>query len=248
MSSSSAPDEMAGAGAARRCPVRRRPRRVDRQRRAAVDRPRPELLPGQPVVGRQRLHARPSAASCCSAGGWPTCSAAAACSSIGLVLFAVASLAGGLAQSEGWLIAARAVQGLGAALLSPAALSLVTVDLHRGRRAQQGAGRLGRGRRLRRRRRRAARRHAHRVGRLGVGPVRQRADRHRRGAARPAPAAREPQRGRAPLRHRRRGDGHRRPVAARLRAGRRQQRRLGLDRRRSASVALVARADRARSS
>jgi EmrB/QacA subfamily drug resistance transporter len=45
----------------------------------------------------------------------------------GLVLFAIASLAGGLAQSEGWLIAARAVQGLGAALLSPAALSLVTV-------------------------------------------------------------------------------------------------------------------------
>jgi EmrB/QacA subfamily drug resistance transporter len=45
----------------------------------------------------------------------------------GLILFAVASLAGGLAQSEAWLIAARAVQGLGAALLSPAALSLVTV-------------------------------------------------------------------------------------------------------------------------
>src|SRR4051794_1334518 len=46
---------------------------------------------------------------------------------VGLVLFAVASLAGGLAQSAGWLVAARAVQGLGAALLSPAALSLVTV-------------------------------------------------------------------------------------------------------------------------
>jgi len=44
----------------------------------------------------------------------------------GLVLFAAASLAGGLAQSDVWLIAARAVQGLGAALLSPAALSLVT--------------------------------------------------------------------------------------------------------------------------
>src|ERR1700754_2432321 len=44
----------------------------------------------------------------------------------GLVLFAGASLAGGLAQSDIWLIAARAVQGLGAALLSPAALSLVT--------------------------------------------------------------------------------------------------------------------------
>src|SRR5919199_65925 len=35
----------------------------------------------------------------------------------GLILFALASLAGGLAQSEGQLIAARAVQGLGAALL-----------------------------------------------------------------------------------------------------------------------------------
>src|ERR687894_1916111 len=45
----------------------------------------------------------------------------------GLVLFALASLAGGLATSPGTLIAARAVQGLGAALLSPAALSLVTV-------------------------------------------------------------------------------------------------------------------------
>jgi EmrB/QacA subfamily drug resistance transporter len=46
---------------------------------------------------------------------------------IGLVLFAIASLAGGLAQNEAQLIIARAVQGLGAALLSPAALSLVTV-------------------------------------------------------------------------------------------------------------------------
>ena len=44
----------------------------------------------------------------------------------GLVLFAVASLAGGLAQSDAWLIAARAVQGLGAAIVSPAALSIVT--------------------------------------------------------------------------------------------------------------------------
>jgi EmrB/QacA subfamily drug resistance transporter len=45
----------------------------------------------------------------------------------GLILFALASLAGGLAQNEAQLIIARAVQGLGAALLSPAALSLVTV-------------------------------------------------------------------------------------------------------------------------
>ena len=110
---------------------------------------------------------------------------------VGLILFAGASLAGGLAQNDVWLIAARAVQGLGAALLSPAALSLVTDALRRGRRAQQGARRLGRGRRLRRRRGRAARRHAHRVGRLGVGAVRQRADRPRRRVPRAAPAARE---------------------------------------------------------
>jgi EmrB/QacA subfamily drug resistance transporter len=45
---------------------------------------------------------------------------------IGLVLFGFASLLGGLAQSEGQLIAARALQGLGGALLSPAALAILT--------------------------------------------------------------------------------------------------------------------------
>ena len=44
----------------------------------------------------------------------------------GLVLFAAASLACGLAPSGGALLAARAVQGLGAAIASPAALALVT--------------------------------------------------------------------------------------------------------------------------
>src|SRR5918999_1492602 len=43
----------------------------------------------------------------------------------GLVLFTIASLLGGLAQSALWLVLARAAQGLGAALISPAALSLV---------------------------------------------------------------------------------------------------------------------------
>jgi EmrB/QacA subfamily drug resistance transporter len=45
---------------------------------------------------------------------------------VGLGVFSAASLLGGLAQSELWLIGARAIQGLGAALLAPAALSLVT--------------------------------------------------------------------------------------------------------------------------
>src|SRR6478672_6774132 len=50
----------------------------------------------------------------------------------GLVLFALASLAGGLATTSGQLIAARAVQGLGAAILSPAALSIVTTTFRDG--------------------------------------------------------------------------------------------------------------------
>jgi MFS family permease len=45
---------------------------------------------------------------------------------VGLVLFAAASLACGLAPSAAALLTARAVQGLGAALISPAALALVT--------------------------------------------------------------------------------------------------------------------------
>src|SRR5919106_3002541 len=44
----------------------------------------------------------------------------------GLVVFAGASLAGGLAASAEQLIAARAIQGIGAAALAPAALSIVT--------------------------------------------------------------------------------------------------------------------------
>ncbi len=44
----------------------------------------------------------------------------------GLVLFALASLAGGLAQTAGLLVAARLAQGAGAAMMSPAALSVLT--------------------------------------------------------------------------------------------------------------------------
>ncbi|WP_067455524.1 MFS transporter [Actinomadura macra] len=44
---------------------------------------------------------------------------------LGLALFTLASLGGGLAQNAGTLIGARAVQGLGAAFVAPAALSLI---------------------------------------------------------------------------------------------------------------------------
>jgi EmrB/QacA subfamily drug resistance transporter len=50
----------------------------------------------------------------------------------GLVVFAVASLLGGLAQSEGLLLAARGLQGFGAALASPAALALITTTFPAG--------------------------------------------------------------------------------------------------------------------
>jgi EmrB/QacA subfamily drug resistance transporter len=44
----------------------------------------------------------------------------------GLVLFSLASLLGGFAQSDIWLVVARGAQGLGAAIVSPAALSIIT--------------------------------------------------------------------------------------------------------------------------
>src|SRR5688500_6498314 len=64
---------------------------------------------------------------------------------IGLVIFAGASLAGGLATSAGWLVAARALQGLGGALLSPAALSLVTVLFAEGAERNKAMGVWGAG-------------------------------------------------------------------------------------------------------
>ena len=44
---------------------------------------------------------------------------------IGLMVFAGTSLVGGFAQSSGWLTAARAVQGIGGAALSPATLTII---------------------------------------------------------------------------------------------------------------------------
>ena len=58
----------------------------------------------------------------------------------GLILFALASLAGGFAETEGQLIAARAVQGLGAAILSPAALSIVTTMFRDGAERNKALG------------------------------------------------------------------------------------------------------------
>src|ERR671928_778029 len=51
---------------------------------------------------------------------------------VGVALFTLASLVCGLAQSEGMLIASRAVQGLGGAIISPAALSIVMTSFDEG--------------------------------------------------------------------------------------------------------------------
>jgi EmrB/QacA subfamily drug resistance transporter len=51
---------------------------------------------------------------------------------VGVLLFAMASLAGGFAQDKGFLLAMRALQGVGGAIVSPTALSLVTTTFTEG--------------------------------------------------------------------------------------------------------------------
>jgi EmrB/QacA subfamily drug resistance transporter len=59
---------------------------------------------------------------------------------VGVVLFSCASLACGLANSEGLLIGARAVQGLGGAIISPAALSIVSAAFTEGAERNKALG------------------------------------------------------------------------------------------------------------
>jgi EmrB/QacA subfamily drug resistance transporter len=59
---------------------------------------------------------------------------------IGLTLFTVASLLCGLANSSGVLISSRAAQGLGAAIISPAALSIVTTTFREGAERNKALG------------------------------------------------------------------------------------------------------------
>ena len=59
---------------------------------------------------------------------------------VGVAVFTLASLVCGLSQSEGMLIAARAVQGLGAAIISPAALSIVMTSFEEGAERNKALG------------------------------------------------------------------------------------------------------------
>ena len=58
----------------------------------------------------------------------------------GIILFALASLAGGFATSQAWLLTARAIQGVGAAIVAPTALSLVTTTFPEGPRRNRAMG------------------------------------------------------------------------------------------------------------
>jgi EmrB/QacA subfamily drug resistance transporter len=58
----------------------------------------------------------------------------------GLVLFALASLAGGISDSQTVLIAARAVQGLGGAVIAPASLSILTTTFPEGAQRNRAVG------------------------------------------------------------------------------------------------------------
>jgi EmrB/QacA subfamily drug resistance transporter len=58
----------------------------------------------------------------------------------GLLLFSAASLAGGLATSPAWLLAARAVQGVGGAVVAPTALALIATTFPEGPRRSRAMG------------------------------------------------------------------------------------------------------------
>jgi EmrB/QacA subfamily drug resistance transporter len=59
---------------------------------------------------------------------------------VGVAVFTIASLVCGLSTSEGMLIAARAVQGLGGAIISPAALSIVMTSFDEGAERNKALG------------------------------------------------------------------------------------------------------------
>jgi len=61
----------------------------------------------------------------------------------GVLLFAIASLAGSLATSGAWLFSARAAQGVGAAMASPAALALIAANFTEGPARNRALGTYG---------------------------------------------------------------------------------------------------------
>ena len=116
----------------------------------------------------------------------------------GLLLFAVASLAGGLSTSQGMLIVARAVQGLGGAVVAPATLAIITTTFAEGYERNRALGYWGAMGAVGGSTGRAARRRADPAAGLAVDPLHQRAGRDpRRRSARCASSPRARARPRA---------------------------------------------------
>ena len=59
---------------------------------------------------------------------------------VGVGLFALASLAGGLAQNDVWLIITRGLQGVGGAIAAPTALSLIATNFPEGAERNRAMG------------------------------------------------------------------------------------------------------------
>ena len=59
---------------------------------------------------------------------------------LGMAVFTLASLVGGFATTGEWLIASRAVQGIGAAMAAPAVLAMITVGVPEGRERNRALG------------------------------------------------------------------------------------------------------------
>ena len=101
----------------------------------------------------------------------------------GIALFTLSSLVGGLAVTGWMLLAARAVQGIGAALAAPSALSLLTATFAEGPARVRAIAPLHHGVGGRWRHRARRRRAPDRARLVALGDVRERAHRDRRVAA-----------------------------------------------------------------
>ena len=204
-----------------------RARHYGGQHRAALGAEGAAFLKQQPRVDRDRVRARVrrSAAGRGRLGDLFGRKRLFVASTIG---FAAASAIGGAAQSFGMLVAARGLQGVFAALMAPAALSLVSNDLHQSARARHGVRDLGSDRRRRRRDRAAARRHPHPRPVVALDAVRQPRLRDRRRGRRRGAAAPRRKLGPRADRRPRNADRDGRPVRARLRLRLRPESQLGV--------------------
>ena len=147
----------------------------------------------RPAVDRQCLHADLRRIPLAGRPGRPTSTAGARSSLVGWRVFTLSSLLGGLAQNEAWLIGARALQGIGAAILAPATLTILTATYPEGPARAWALGAWSAVSSAGASAGCAARWHPHGVPQLAVDPLRQRARGRRRtgrGADRHLPESR----------------------------------------------------------